>query len=85
MASTPDPKPNASRVRAGGMAMIVLVTLVSLGVCALLVLLIATEVFGRHALTGTDYAMGVAYCAVFVTAGASIALVFKLLVGKAGS
>lgn len=73
-----------SRVRAGGMAIIVLATLASLGLCVLWVALLASDCVVEHALSGTEYGMGAAYFAVFATAGASIALVFKLLVGKAG-
>ncbi|MEM9415137.1 MAG: hypothetical protein AAGA29_06600 [Planctomycetota bacterium] len=83
MPETQDKQTSTSRVSAGGMAVVVVVTLISLAASAALVLAIATDTFGSHALTGTDYAMGVAYFAVFVTAGASIALVFKLLVRKA--
>jgi len=66
------------------MVVIVLVTLASLGLCALWVALLASDAVVAHALSGTEYGMAAAYFAVFATAGASIALVFKLLVGKTG-
>lgn len=75
---------NTSRVKAGGMAVIVGVTLASLGLCALCVALLASDVLVTHKLSGTEYGLAAAYFAVFATAGASIALLFKLLVGKSG-
>jgi len=79
-----EPEAKSSRVNTGGMAVIVLVTLASLGLCGLWVALLASDVLVGHALSGTEWGMSAAYFAVFATAGASIALVFKLLVGKAG-
>lgn len=84
MTQADDNQTTSSRVRAGGMAAIVLVTLASLGLCVLWVALLASDVFAAHALSGTEWGKTAAYCAVFATAGATIALVFKLLVGKAG-
>jgi hypothetical protein len=73
------------RVSAGGMLAIVGITLASLGLCVGWVALLASDTLVAHALSGTEYGMGAAYGAVFVTAAASIALLFKLLVRKAGS
>lgn len=73
------------RVSAGGMLAVVGITLASLGLCGLWVALLASDVLVSHALSGTEYGMAAAYSAVFVTAAVSIAMVFRLLVGKAES
>lgn len=72
------------RVSAGGMLAIVGITLASLGLCGLWVALLASDTLVSHALSGTEYGIAAAYSAVFITAAASIALVFRLLVGQAG-
>lgn len=71
------------RVSAGGMLAVVGITLASLGLCVGWVALLASDTLMTHALSGTEYGMAAAYSAVFVTAAVSIALVFRLLVGKA--
>ena len=77
---------NAKPSRPGVCGLIVIagVTLASLALCAFWVALLASDVVFAHGLSGTEYGMSAAYFAVFATAGASIALVFKLLVGKTG-
>lgn len=84
MGKTEDACAKSPRVRAGGLVVIVWVTLASLGLCVFWVALLASDVVWVHGLSGTEYGMALAYFAVFATAGASIALVFRLLVGKAG-
>ena len=83
---TPQEKHNtASRVSTPGMLLIVVVTGASLSLCALLVLLLATHTFTLHRLSGSEYGMIVAYVSVLITSGLSIALIFRLLVGRSGA
>lgn len=79
------PGAGASRVSGAGMAAIVAVTLVSLGLSVLWVVLLVSDHVTGHGLSGTGLGMAAAYGAVFVTAAVSIALLFRLLVGQAGS